>query len=540
MNNEQDIPYLDDTIAKLPSDMRDDLAELGKRDLYWFNKAVLKHRDLTQSCHGPICIYFDSNPGQFKLALYPRDHLKTHCITIAGCLQKGVRNPNERILILNESATNAERMLSAIQTHCESNRVFRALYSSVIPKDTRKVRWNQSELDFVRDGIFPEPTFDTIGMTGGFTSRHYSHICIDDPISDNAMDSEKVMNDAINRLKGCLDLLTNPEKDTIWIVGTRWAIHDAYSWFEKTLGTRLTKMIRGVIEDGQPIWPERFSLETLALKRVVLGEYKWSTQQMNNPRNMELQDVNVQDIKFWRWAEKLNTVELLNDKAEVEETWPLSRLDIVTTVDLAMSEKTKDDRNAVVTCGITPSARCVVLDAWGKRCTPLQVIDKLFEVKAKFHPRVYGIEGVAYQKALKYFVQQEALRRDTYLHIQDLKAPGHDKKHIRSIQPIAATGRLYMLPTQMLLRQELADYPLGEFDDVADAMGLQSQLWRGQMSNERWEKLRKQQQEMVRKVMNKERYGTDTMQSSSAFDTDDENQDDLPGKPLERHMRIAS
>lgn len=531
-----DLPELDSTITQLPADMRADLAELGKHDLYWFNKAVLKHRDLTKGCHGPICVYFDSNAGQFKLALYPRDHLKTHCITIAGCLQRGVRNPNERILILNESATNAERMLSSIQAHCESNRVFRALYSSVIPKDTRKVRWNQKEMDFVRDEIYPEPTFDTIGMTGAFTSRHYSHICIDDPISDNALDSEKVMAESIERLKGCLDLLTDPEKDTIWIVGTRWAIHDVYSWFEKTLGKRLTRMIRGAIEDGQPIWPERFSLETLALKRAVLGEYKWSTQQMNNPRNAELQDVNVDDLKFWRWGIEQDTVELLGRDGQVEESWPLHKLDVVTTVDLAMSEKQKSDRNAVVTCGITPTARCIVLDAWGKRCTPLQVVEKLFEVQKAFHPRVFGIEGVAYQKALKYFVMAEGLRRDTYIRVEDLRAPGQHKKHIRSIQPIAATGRLYMLPTQMLLRQELADYPLGEHDDVADALGLQSQLWRGQMSPERWEKLQKQQELMVRQVMAKERYLTDSPQSSAAFDTDDETADDLPGANLDKYM----
>src|SRR3990167_7615477 len=248
---DQDIPELDETITKLPSDMRSDLAELGKRDLYWFNKAVLKHRDLTKSCHMPMTIFLDTNPAQFKLILQPRDHLKTSAGTIAGCMQKGVRNPNERILIANESSTNAQRFLSVVQAHCETNRVFRALYSSVIPKDTRKVRWNQQELDWNRDGVWPEPTFDTIGMTGAVTSRHYSHICIDDPIREEALNSDKVMEDTISRLSGFLDLLSNPETDTIWIIGTRWAIHDVYSWFESKLGKRLARFIRGAIENGQ-------------------------------------------------------------------------------------------------------------------------------------------------------------------------------------------------------------------------------------------------------------------------------------------------
>lgn len=538
---DQDIPNLDDSLAKLPSDIRADLAETGRRDLYWFNKAVLKHKDLAVNCHLPLCVYFDTNPGQFKLALMPRDHLKTHCITIAGTLQKAMRDPNERILIANESATNAQNMLSAIKAHLESNKILRTLYSDVIPKDTKKVTWNQESLTLNRTRIDPQPTFDTIGMTGAFTSRHYSHICIDDPISEDALKSEKVMADTINRLKGCLDLLTDSTHDTIWIVGTRWAIHDVYSWFEKTLGKKLNRFIRGAIEDGLPIWPERFSLETLALKRQLLGEYKWSCQQMNSPRNVELQDINVDDLKWWRWHDtKTNTIELLDREGQIEETWRLDQLDITTTVDLRHADPgIKNDRNAMVTTGITPTSRAVVLDVWANRGTSLEVVDHVFVVKAKFHPRTFGIEKVGYQKQLKYFVEAEADRRGEYVHITDLSAPGNKKYHIRSIQPIAATGRLYLLPTQMILRQELADYPLGEFDDCADCLGLQSQLWRGQMSPERWQKLKEEQEKMMKLVMAKERHLTDSPMQAAHFDTDDENQDDLPGTNLAKYIRVA-
>ncbi len=538
---DQDIPNLDENISRLPSDMRADLAELGRRDLYFFCKAMLRMKDLAPKCHMPLTLFIADNPGPFKLILQPRDHLKTSVATIGGNFQKAIRNPNERILIGNESSTNAERMLRAIRQHCEGNKIIRTLYSDVIPKDTRKVRWNDQELDFNRTGVWPEPTFDTIGMTGAVTSRHYSHICIDDPISEEAVKSEKVMKDTIARLSGFLDLLTDPEKDTLWMIGTRWAIYDVYSWLEKVLSGRLTRFIRGAIEDGEPIWPERFSMETLALKRTIQGEYRFSCQQMNNPRNSELQDLNVDDIKFWRWhATERDVIELLaRDGQTVEETWPLGRLDITTTVDPAPAEKASSDRNAVVTCGITPTARAIVLDAWGKRCTPLELIEKLFEVKTRFHPRVFGIEGVAYQKVLKYFVKAEGDRRGIYMRIEELKAPGKEKYHVRSIQPIMATGRLYVLPTQMLLRQEMSEFPLGEHDDVVDALGLQSQLWRGQMSPERWEKLQKEQDKMIAAVMRKERTGTDTSPTPRHFDTDDETSDDLPGTNLEKHRIVA-
>jgi predicted phage terminase large subunit-like protein len=497
----QDIPNLDPSIAQLPKDLREDLAAHGRNDLMFLAKGVLGYKDITESAHGALCIYVDTNSSQFKLMLMPRDHLKTTLVTITGNIQRALRNPNERILIANESATNAERMLRGIRQHCESNKVFRALYSDVIPKDTRRVRWNDSELDFARSEIYPEPTFDTIGMTGAFTSRHYSHICIDDPISEEAIKSEKVMEDTINRLSSVLPLLTDPSKDTIWIVGTRWALHDVYSWFEEKLGDRLARFVRAAIEDNQPIWPERFSLETLALKRSMMGEYKFSCLMMNNPRNEELQVLNVQDLRWWRWADTAQSaIELLDQQFKVHRRVRIDQLDITTTVDLAPAEKTTSDRNAVVTCGITPWGEAVVLEAWGKRCTPIELIDKLFEIHKRWHPRLFGIESVAYQKAFKYFLMEEGKRRNQYVRIEELKAQGKKEIRIRGLQPIMAVNRLYIDATSHMLRNEMADFPLGEHDDLVDALSMQLQLWRGRMSPEYWERYKKEEQKLLTRI----------------------------------------
>jgi hypothetical protein len=223
-----DIPFLDESIVKLPSDIREDLAEQGRNSLFFFNRAVMGFHDLTESCHGPLCEFADQNEKQFKLMLMPRDHLKTSCISIGGTTQRVVKNSEARQLLANESATNAERFLRAIRQQAEGNRIFRALYSDVIPKDIRKVRWNDSELEFNREGHYPEPSIDSIGMTGAVTSRHYTHITYDDPISEEAVKSEKVMKDTINRMSSALSLLADPGKDTIWLVGTRWALWDVY------------------------------------------------------------------------------------------------------------------------------------------------------------------------------------------------------------------------------------------------------------------------------------------------------------------------
>lgn len=496
----QDIPLLDGEIQKLPEDIRESLADMGRTNLMFLAKAVLGYRDMTDSCHGPFVEFLSENPAQFLLGLMPRDHFKTSAGTIAGNTQKIIRNVNERILIVNETGTNAQRMLGTIKEHAESNRIFRALYSDIIPKDFKKTTWNNTEIKFNRQWIGPEPTVDAIGMTGAATSRHYTHISYDDPISEEAIASEKVMQDAINRMSAMTALLVKPEYNTVWLIGTRWALWDVYAWFVKNFRERLAILARSVTEDGKIIFPELITPEMLAIKRRVMGDYKFSCLMMNNPRNESVQDLNVKDLRYFRFTEDDQKVVLLDQDNEVVDVWGIDQLDVTISVDPAPAETTKSDRNAVVTCGITPRNQCVVLDVFADRCPPYTVIEHILRMWKKFNPRVCGIEGVAYQKVFKYVLAREAEREDTFVRVQELKAPGKRKQHVRGLQPIMKLGRLYGLPTQHLLIQEMTEFPLGQHDDTVDALALQQQMWRGRLSPEHLEKVEKESRNLVHRI----------------------------------------
>lgn len=504
---DQDIPNIDKDISLLPADIRQDLAESGRRNLYFFAKGVLGFRDMSESCHKPFCEFLDHNPSRFKLILMPRGHFKTSVATISRVMQKVVTNPNRRILLANETSTNAERFLSAIRQQAESNKVFRALYSDVIPKDFRKVpAWNNKELYFVRDWRGPEPTVDTIGMTGTMTSRHFTDITVDDPISEEAAKSPSVMQDVITRVDKMFSLMVKPEEDLFELTGTRWALHDVYSYFLGKLGHRFAVFARGAIKDGQPIFPELITLDTLADIRSTIGEYMFSCLYMNNPRDVANQDFNVDDLKFWRWSADEEHVVLYARDGTIEEIVPTSLLDVTTSVDLAVSETITSDRNAIVTVGTTPQGKAIVLEAWAKRCTPLEVIEHLLWLKKRYHPRQFGIEGVAYQKAFKYFLKAECERRQEYMTIVELKAipsrrgTGNNTKamRIRGLQPVAATGRLYVLPTQHDLRSEMADFPLGEHDDVLDALAHQLTMWQGVLNPARMSKYKESEAKLLK------------------------------------------
>jgi hypothetical protein len=511
---DQDIPYVDDEIARMPQDIRADLAERGRNDLYFFNKGILGYRDMTVNCHKPLCLFYDINDAKYKLVLHPRGTFKTSAVTIGRNTQKAVRDPNERICIINEVADNAQGFLGTIRQHFENNKVLRALYSEVIPKDYRKTTWNNQAIRLNREWVGPEDTIEAMGILSTLTSHHYTHLAFDDIISEDAVKSPQVMNDTIERAKKFRSLMVSPKLSTLDITGTRWALHDVYSHFIKSLGKQLAKYIRGAVHDGKLLFPELLDAETLASLRDEYDEYMFSCLYMNNPRDVANQDFNVGDLRMWRWTNDGDGVVLYSNLKDeygypiMLREWRLDQLDITTTVDLAVAEKITSDRNAIVTVGVSPLGEAIVLNVWAERCTPLAVIEHIFWVHNRFAVRAIGIEGVVYQKAFKYFLQAECERRRKYMNIKELKAvpskkgTGSNSKEmrIRGLQPVAATGRLYINPLDHELRNELSDFPLGKHDDIIDALAHQLTLWRGMLSPERMQKYKESERRLLARL----------------------------------------
>lgn len=496
-----DLPNLDASISTWAEADIANVRELVLNSLYLFN-IVCGNTKVSPTFHGPLCEWYDRvrPTAQFCMINIPRDHFKTSVITKAANLRRVMRDPEQRVMLLNEVKGNAELMLRWIRSVAENNTVFRTLFSHRIHKDLRKVRWNDEELDFVREGYYSEASFWAMGMTSALASQHPTHVGIDDPISEDAAKSEAVMKDAIERLSGVMSLLSDPAVDTFDLVGTPWAIHDVYSHHVKTYGRDMLKYIHPVTVKGEIQFPEHITPKALALIRGSMTAYRYSCQYLLKPRNSDVQDLNVEDLRPWGWKdyEDSGIIQLFDKNGNVVEEVSVDKMDITGVVDPAMSEKMTDDDNAISIVGVTPRANCVVLEAWGKRCTPLELIDQTIKFKIKWNPRVFAIESVAYQKSLKWFVKDYADKKGIYLNVKtDIKPGGKGKPHIRGLQPIMATGRMYVNPTMHKLRDQLDQWPLGEHDDVADALALQLQLFRGTLSPEALARLKAQEAHII-------------------------------------------
>lgn len=283
----------------------------AEESLYVFAKGVLGLERLNVSLHREGAIWLQRIPPYRKLLLWPRDHLKTSIVGRAlpihiliqppesnvyfpGMIKEGA---STRVLLANETATNAEHQLRWIEARFESCDILKALWPHRCWDNARKQsrKWSEKEMIIPRTTDYPEASIETIGVGGAVTGRHYDVMIKDDLISIDAANSSAIMNTAINWHLASRALLDDPDKGLEFIIGTRWAVHDLYSEIIDT-DDSVEVLIKSAIEDGQPVFPEMFTLQTLNRLAKELGP-KFYLLYMNSAESSELTDLDMSKVR---------------------------------------------------------------------------------------------------------------------------------------------------------------------------------------------------------------------------------------------------
>jgi len=442
-------------------------------------KAIVGFHDLTPRLHAEMCSWIES-PTRRKLGLVPRDHLKTSVWTIADTVRLIAADSNIRLLIANETATNASHFLRRIQAVFERAQLFRWLFPELIP-EIGKTKWSESEMLVPRKKDFPESTVEVMGVGGAVVSRHYNRIKLDDLVGKEASESVEVMKKTIDWYLYCESLLEKPI-DPIETYGTRWTHKDLYAWIMEHESDIDIFHRKAIANEGLTLWPERFPLDELTRIRNKIGPFKFSCQYQNEPFDPEHMTFDPGWLRYfelegWEFDEADGAVLL----RIVGQPKP-SRVVPVILTDPAISEKSYAARSAVVCAGIDEAERVLVLEAWARRCQPLQMIDKIFEMAQRWNPICVTVEGVAYQRALKGFIEAECQRRGHWLNVKEVRPGSREGKEsrIRGMQPYAERGRLWLRrSTTAVLAEEFEAFPLGDTVDVLDALSYGPQVWVG-------------------------------------------------------------
>lgn len=495
---EQGIPDTEEEILEevkgLSSDRIEHMRRRALNQVYFMAKAILGHKDVNKETHGDLGKFLDStdrsdpNFRDRRMALMPRGGLKTTVCTETDSLRIGLRDPDQaRVLIANEVVGNATAMLSAIMGYCEKNELLRLLFSDRIP--TRftgpGVKWSSTEgAILVRKTSWKEPTWLPIGVGGAAVSKHFSHIKCDDLIGLEAYNSEAEMKRATNWVDHIEGLIISDFDTIIDWIGTRWRRRDLYNHVMRIYGDDMRVFRRRMFEelaDGTRVlfFPQHYTWKKV--NQLMKKPAIFAAQYMNDPASDELQDFSETNLRFFEFTN--NGSVLVGG-----ERWPREALDVSILVDPNSGSKTAPDEAAITTTGVTPKDDVLVLSSWGGRPDPDGLVDTLFETVKRWRPRVIGIEKAGQQNTIHYF-KKKMQRERLYFNVVEVHHKNQEKNtRIRTaLSTLVSEHRLYLLRSQLVLKQQLTDFPDLENDDRIDSLAYGPQLWRKGLRQEDFE-----------------------------------------------------
>lgn len=304
----------------------DKIKEICERSLYHFCVFVLNRQYLTKTLHLPVCNWLMKTPPYRKLLLLPRTHAKTSMVSHGLPLhmivqpENGVYMPwksgaEMRIGIMGETEQRATNNLRVVRSVLEGNDLFRGFWPHLVWESPRRQApvWNATDMTIPRDGDYPDPTFVAKGVGGAITGARLDAEIKDDLVSEEAANSVTVMEKTIDYHINSRALFDDQDRSLEYIIGTRWAVRDLYSYILQTDPT-VARVVRSIIEDDEPIYPEAFTLETIERLKQEFG-VMFHLLYMNNIADPDLVDFPEDRLRMFDMQADL----LLFDETELDK-----------------------------------------------------------------------------------------------------------------------------------------------------------------------------------------------------------------------------
>lgn len=446
-------------------------AELGRSNLYFLTRAILYPPRISSrppftynnQLHREITGVLDDPNFAKKLILVPRGHFKT-TIVKAWAIQQVMRNPNERVLFLSGASLHAERSVQHIETTFETNALFRWLYPELIP-NFNATTWSKTQATIKRTQSFPEPTFDSAGLGTTLPGRHYSKIIKDDIVNDKNSNTPELEDQVIEWDASTVPLFDSPEDpaNVEIVIGTPWTHTDVYSI--KRRDPDFAFYVRHALEtdgkpdydNGNPIFPERFTKERIhKIRKRLENDDLFFCQYMCDPHGGGSGDFQRSYMQYFEETPRQLAISITMDPGGLRQ---------------------HSDSAAFVVLGVDPNNDWYVLEAYKRRMNAREQIEELFLLYDRYPTsHTIGLETVAWQKALKFFAEEEMRKRGTFLPIKELRTDTRVSKpmRIRGLIPRFSNRTVFTKKHMTALEDEL--FCRVKSDDLKDALAYQLQV----------------------------------------------------------------
>jgi hypothetical protein len=462
---------------------REAIRRLSRRSIYFLGKAILGVNIANPRTHKAYCEFVEDDTHKRVLTLMPRGTLKTTLGTEIDCVRLLAKNPNERILLGSSTVKNARAMLRTIKGYFTGNERFRFLFPEIIHPDfnAKGLIWNQDEIQVPRTANWPEPSIMCVGVGAEVVSRHFTRFKFDDLIGRSAMDSPAIMEDAINWLTYSTSLVADQRDYRIHLNGTRYGMEDLYQYAIDKMGfevfVRKAIVINPKTGEPEPFFPEKHSLEFLE-EVIRTDPFQYATQYANDPYDTTDTDLDPSWLQYY-------TIAPDGDIRYTEEDGSLTKQNINSLTTYIHcdpgGEGKKQDKNAIIVVGVNHKGYVFVLASELFHGDALVFIDKIFALDARFSSKLVSIEAVAYQRHIKYFMEQRMKRENRYIRIENHQPGSRQNKHTRirrRLQPYFSTGTVFTRASFADFITEYTHFSDRSHPHLLDALAQGPEYWK--------------------------------------------------------------
>ena len=372
---------------------------------------------------------------------------------IAWCLW---RNPRKDILLTWHSSSLLETFSRQIRNRIESEE-YKQLFT------TRLAEWNTAVKSWKIENWWE---FSIFWVGWWITWKGWHILLIDDPYSWREEAESQTTKDKVwDWYKSTFLSRRQNENSAIIIIMQRWWEDDlVWRILEEDKKKEWTEIkIPAINDKWESFWKEKFSINYLEEMRKEIWDYFFSSQYQQDPINLWWWDFK-KDYFEYVWVEKVKDI--------------LPRMNIVTFIDPAISQKQEADNTAIVTIWLDTASNLIyLLEVKKLKETPDNIINEVF-LTAQFFLNIWRsyrvwIEVVQYQKMLALEITKQMRIRDIFFTLEEVRPQWEKEARIRSIlQPrywSHSIIHIEHMPNLQDYELELLKFPNWKHDDMIDA-----------------------------------------------------------------------
>jgi hypothetical protein len=197
----------------------------------------------------------------------------------------GKKGTDTCMLIGFDAMENATKFVEVIKHVIEQHQMFRHFWPHVEPG----ARWTQTVFNVQRNVHFGEATLEAVSINSPIASRHVDVFFKDDIFTFRAMMEVPTADKTILWHKSSISVFRQNNHSYEIIAGTPWSQNDVYTFIMEHQ-PYIDIYHRACIENGQPIFPERYSLSDIVeiqqtLEGTGLFELNYMCDHANSPHN---------------------------------------------------------------------------------------------------------------------------------------------------------------------------------------------------------------------------------------------------------------